>query len=166
MIERDEVVDRLRHEGVPLFREHEVIGNTNRYGFWEDNWEYEERVERAKAADVQIDVHPSIMMEDKIPNCVGSLNGVRVCVECVQEPGIVLGNELSRTRVRPEHILAVTDTLSIARAGGGGVSLVGHHFPATVRNALPPRRQDICFPGLVQNAWNTFNFSVLGSVPS
>lgn len=83
VIERDEVVDRLRHEGMTLFREHEVIGNTNRYRFGEDNWEYEERVERAKAADVQIDVHASIVVENEIPNCVGSLNRVRVCVEGV-----------------------------------------------------------------------------------
>ena len=95
MIERDEVVDRLRHERVPPFCEHEVIGNTNRYRLGEDNWEYEEGVERSKTTDVQVDVHASVVVEDEIPNCVGSLNGVRVCVECVQEPGIVLDYELS-----------------------------------------------------------------------
>ena len=114
MIESDEVVDSLGHERVPFFREHEVIGDSNGYRFWEDDREYEERVERAKAADVQIDVHASIVVEDKVPNCVSPLDGVRVCVERVEEPGIVAVNKLPRTRVRPKHILAATDTLSIA----------------------------------------------------
>ena len=47
MIESDEVVDCLRHEGVALFREHEVIGDPNRYSLGEDDGEYEERVEGA-----------------------------------------------------------------------------------------------------------------------
>ena len=83
MIKRDEVVDGLGHERVTLLREHEVIGNADRDRFGEDNWEYEERVERAKAADVQINVHASVVVKDEIPNCVGPLDGVRVCVECV-----------------------------------------------------------------------------------
>lgn len=117
VIERDQVVDRLRHEGVSFFCEHEVIGNANRYRFGEDDRENEERVEGSKAADVQIDIHASIVVEDKIPNGVGSLNGIRVGVEGVQEPGIVFCYELSRTRVRPKHILAAADTFSIAWAG-------------------------------------------------
>jgi hypothetical protein len=66
VIESDEVVDRLCHERMPFFREHEVIGNTNGYRFGEDNREDEERVERAKAANVQVDVHTSIVMENEI----------------------------------------------------------------------------------------------------
>ena len=83
MIESDEVVDRLRHERMPFLRKHEVIGNTDRYCFGEDDGVYEEGVEGTKAADVQIDVHAAIVMEDEVSNGVGSLNGVGVCVEVV-----------------------------------------------------------------------------------
>lgn len=148
VIKRDQVVDRLRHEGVSFFGEHEVIGNADGYRFWEDYWEYEERVEGSKTADVQIDVHASIVVKDEIPDGVGPLNGVRVGVECVKEPGIVFGNELSRTRVRPKHVL-----------------VVWHHFSAAVRNTFPSCGEGGCFPSLVQNAWNTFSFPVLGCVP-
>ena len=83
MIEGDEVVDRLRHEGMPLFREHEIIGNTNGYRFGEDNRKDEERIERTKAADVQVDVYASVVMENEISDCVGSLNGIGIGVESV-----------------------------------------------------------------------------------
>jgi hypothetical protein len=114
MIEGDEVVDRLRHKRMPFFGEHEVIGNANRYRFREDNWVHEEGVEGTEAADVQIDVHAAIVVEDEIANGIGPLNRVGVGVECVKKPGIVLGYELPRTRVCPEHILA-GNTVSIAR---------------------------------------------------
>ena len=168
MIESDEVMNRLGHERVPLFREHEVIGNANRYGLGEDDWKDEEGVEGAEATDVQIDVHAAVVVENEISNGVGSLNRVGVSLESVQEPGIVLSNEISRTRVCPEHILAETNTFSIRQTGENGVesSLVGHHFSTAVRNTLPARREGLCFPGLVQYAWDTFNFPVLGGIPS
>jgi len=169
VIESDEVVDRLGHERVPLFREHEVIGNANGYGLGEDNWEDEERVEGAEASDVQIDVHAAVVVKNEISNGVGSLDRVGVSVEGVQEPGIVLSNEISRTRVCPEHVLAENNTFSIGQAGEKGKqasSLVGHHFSAVVRNTLPARREGLCFPGLVQYARDTFDFPVLGGIPS
>jgi len=83
VIESDEVVDSLRHERMPLFREHEIIGNTNGYRFGEDNWEDEERVERAKAANVQVDVHASIVIKNEISDGVGPLNGISIGVESV-----------------------------------------------------------------------------------
>jgi len=83
MIESDEVVYRLRHERMTSLREHEVVGNSNRFRFGEDNWVYEEGVEGAKATDVQIDIHAAIVVEDEISNGVGALNGVGVCVERV-----------------------------------------------------------------------------------
>ena len=83
VIESDKVVDRLRHERMPLFREHEIIGNANGYCFGEDNREDEERVERAKAANVQVDIHAPIVMENEISNGVGSLNGIGIGVESV-----------------------------------------------------------------------------------
>ena len=167
VIESDEVVDRLRHERMPFLREHEVIGNTNRYRFREDNWEDEEWVEGAKTANVQVDIHPSIVVKNEISNGVGPLNRVCVGIESVQEPGIVLSDEFSRTRVRPEHIFAETDTFQHqAEQIEKKNSLVGHHFPAAIRNTLPPHREGVCFPRLVQNAWNAFLFPVLGGVPS
>jgi len=83
VIESDEVVDRLRHKRMPFFSEHEVIGNANRYRFGEDDWEHEEGVEGAKAADVQIDVHATVVVEHKISNGVGTLDGVGVGVKGV-----------------------------------------------------------------------------------
>jgi len=81
VIKGDEVVNRLCHERMPFFREHEIIGNADGYGFWEDDREDEERVERAKTANVQVDVHASIVMENEISNGVGPLDGVGIGVE-------------------------------------------------------------------------------------
>ena len=83
MIESDEVVDGLRHERMALLREHEVIGNANGYRFREDNWEDEEGVEGAEAADVQIDIHAAVVVENEISNGVCSLYGVGVGVESI-----------------------------------------------------------------------------------
>jgi len=84
----------------------------------------------------------------------------------------VLSDEFSRTRVRPEHILAETDKFQHWTKQSGTVGqkerglLVRHHFSTVVRNTLPPCRESVCFPGLVQDARNAFLFPVLGSVPS
>ena len=94
VIEGDEVVDCLRHKRMPFFGEYEVIGNANRYRFREDNWVHEEGVEGAEAADVQIDVHAAIVVEDEIANGIGPPYRVGVGVECVEKPGIVLGYDI------------------------------------------------------------------------
>ena len=120
VIESDEVVDSLRHKRMPLLGKHEVIGNADRYRFGEDDGVCEEGVEGSKATNVQIDVHAAIVVEDEIPNGVGSLDGVGVSVEGVQEPGVMLGNEHPGTRVRPEHILAKNDAFSTRRANEKG----------------------------------------------
>ena len=83
VIKSDEVVNRLCHERMPLFRKHEIIGNADGYSFGEDDREDEEGVERAKTADVQVDVHASIVMENEISNGVGPLDGVGIGIEGV-----------------------------------------------------------------------------------
>jgi hypothetical protein len=83
VIESDEIVDGLRHERVAFFREHEIIGDANWYRFWEDNREDEERVKGAKATNVQVDVHASIVVKHEISDGVSSLDGVGVGVESV-----------------------------------------------------------------------------------
>jgi len=83
VIKGDEVVNRLCHERMPLFREHEIIGNADGYGLGEDDREDEERVERAKTANVQVDVHASIVMENEISDGVRPLNGVGIGVESI-----------------------------------------------------------------------------------
>jgi len=83
VIKSDEVMDRLLHKRMPFFREHEVIGDANGYGFREDDWEDEERVEGTKAANIQVDVHASVVVENEIANGVGSLNGIGISVEGV-----------------------------------------------------------------------------------
>jgi len=83
VIESDEIVDSLRHERVAFFREHEIIGDANGYRFGEDNREDEERIEGAKATNVQVDVHASIVVKSEISDGVGPLDRVRVGVESV-----------------------------------------------------------------------------------
>ena len=41
MVEGDEIVDGLLHEGVMFLGEHEVVGDADGDCFWEDDGEYE-----------------------------------------------------------------------------------------------------------------------------
>jgi len=46
------------------------------------------------------------MIEDEIANGVGALDGPLVTVECVEEPWVMLLDEVTRGFVGPEDVLA------------------------------------------------------------
>jgi len=81
MVEGYQVVNGLVQQRMALFCKHEVVRYSHRDSLRENNRIYEERVQGAKASDVQIKVYSTIMMKDEITNCVGTLNRIGIAVE-------------------------------------------------------------------------------------
>lgn len=95
MIEGGEIVYGLLHEGMAFGGEHEVVGDPDRNSLGEDDGMNKELVHWAEAADVQVDVNPSVVMQHEVSNGVGALYHVWVVVISVQKPRIVLLDKLS-----------------------------------------------------------------------
>ena len=110
VVERDEVVNSLSHEGVTLLGKHEIVGDANRNGFGEDDGVGEERVEWAETADVQVEIDTSIMVQNEITNSVGTLNSVGVTVEGIQEPVVMFSDEFTGTCICPELVFAAGES--------------------------------------------------------
>lgn len=106
MVPGDEIANRLGHKWVVLLDEHEVVGHSDRDGARENHGEGEERVHGPLAADVQVNVHSAIMIEDEVANGVSPLDRVGVAVEGIEEPGVLLRDELTRACVCPKLVLA------------------------------------------------------------
>jgi hypothetical protein len=81
MVEGDKIVNGLVKQRMALFCKHEVIRHSHWNSLWENNRIYEERIQGAKASDIQIKVYSTIMMKDKVTNCVSTLNRVGIAVE-------------------------------------------------------------------------------------
>jgi hypothetical protein len=105
MVKGDEIVDSLCEEWMALFGKHEVIGHSNGDRLWEDDGVDEQRVERTYAPNIEVEIDATVVVENKVADGVCSLDGVRVVIEGVEEPRIVLGNEVARLFVCPEHVL-------------------------------------------------------------
>lgn len=78
VVEGDEVVNGLGEERMPLFCEHEVVGYADRDSAREDDRMYEEGVETAKTTNIQIEIYAAVVMEDKVADSIGALDGVGV----------------------------------------------------------------------------------------
>lgn len=107
VVERDEVVDRLRHERVALCAEHEVVADADGDRLGEDDGVLEERVEWAVAAYVEVEVDAAVVVQHEVADGVGALDVVLVAVEGGEEPGVFVGDERARGLVCPELELAV-----------------------------------------------------------
>jgi hypothetical protein len=106
VIEGDEVVDDEVHEGRVLLGEHKVVRNADRNRGGKNDGEIKERVHVATAADVEIHVDTAKAVKDEVANDVGALDGVLVAVEGVEEPGVVVLDELAGSGIRPQLELA------------------------------------------------------------
>lgn len=51
--------------------------------------------EKKKTHIIEININPTEVSENKIPNCVGPLNRLRIIIKGVQKPGIFGGNQLA-----------------------------------------------------------------------
>ena len=100
-------MDRLGHEWMVLLGKHEVVGYANWDRPGKDDGEGEQRVDWALAANVNVHVDTTIMVEDEVADGVGTLDGVLVRVKGIEEPGVLGRDELARAGVCPEHVLAV-----------------------------------------------------------
>jgi hypothetical protein len=64
-----------------LFGKHEVIRHAHWDSLWEDDRIYEERVQRSKASNVQIEVYSTIMVKDEITNCISTLYRIGIAIK-------------------------------------------------------------------------------------
>jgi hypothetical protein len=60
---------------------HRIIADTGWYCSAKPGWVIEQRIESAIAAVIKVDVYATVVIENKVPNGVGSFDGVRVGVE-------------------------------------------------------------------------------------
>lgn len=94
MIESHKIVDSLRHEGVTLLCEDEVVGDADRIGYGKNDGVGEKGINRADTSNVEVHVNTAVMIEDEVPNDVCTLNRIGVAVKSVKEPWILLSDEL------------------------------------------------------------------------
>lgn len=136
MIKGNEVVNGLCKEGVPLFCEYKVIGDTDRDGLRENDRIYQEGVQRPQASNVKVKIDAPVMVKNKVTNRVGSLDYIFVVVKGVKEPRIMFRNEFARAGVRPQHVLAGGRMRDSAWGGDGDV-LVRHHVATDFGDVFP-----------------------------
>ena len=117
-------MDRLGKEGVPLLGEHEIVGYADRDGLGEDDTVHQQRIHPSEAAHVEVDVYPAIVVQDEVADNIGALDGVGVSVERLEEPGVLLGDELARSGVCPEFVLTGRGNARGARAMRTGCRVV------------------------------------------
>ena len=77
-----------------LFSKHDVVGYAYWDGLWKDDGVYEEGIKRTTATDIEIEIHASVVMQDEVADCVCSLNWIIVSVERIQEPRIMMSDEV------------------------------------------------------------------------
>lgn len=168
MIKGDEVVNGLRQKGVTLFREDEVIGNTDRYSLWQNDGVHQERVQRAQATNVKVEVDTSVMVQNEVTNRVGTLDHIFVVVEGIKKPRILLSDELARVGIRPQHVLAEAGVC--VRQGActkhARDVLVRHHVATGFGNVFPLWRKRFRLPSLMEDTGNALDHSVLGCIPA
>ena len=88
----------VRHAG------HHVVAHAQRVCLGEDRIVYQQRCEILCAADVEIEIDATVVVEDEVAHGVGALDGVGVAVVCVEEPGVELGEEVVSRLIAPERI--------------------------------------------------------------
>jgi hypothetical protein len=76
MIEIDKIMDGLLKQWVVFLCKHKVVRYTNGNSFRKNDGVYEERIHWTKASNIQIDINTSKIMENKVPNGVGTLYGI------------------------------------------------------------------------------------------
>lgn len=96
--------------------EHKVVGDSQRVRPRQNDREGEQGVHRTKTANVQIDVDTTVVIQDEVTDSISALDRIRVAVEGLEEPGVLLRDELARGNVSPESVLAVDDANECGKA--------------------------------------------------
>jgi hypothetical protein len=89
-----------------LCGEHKVVRNPDWDGFRENDLVLEQRVHTSNAPNVEVQVNPTIMMEDKVADSVRTLDRVLVAIKRVQKPRVEFFEERTGRLVRPKHVFA------------------------------------------------------------
>jgi hypothetical protein len=111
-------VDRLQEEGVAGNGAHSVVGDTGRDGFADPRWISEKGVKAAIASlccvsaarsdgvystyIIQVNVDSAKVVQHKVSNGIGALDGVRIAVKGLEKPWVFGTDELPRLLVGPE----------------------------------------------------------------
>jgi hypothetical protein len=106
VVKGNEVVDRLEEEWMPLLSKDKVVGDADGVCLWENDGKVEEGIHGPLTANVEVDIDATIVMQNKIPDHVGTLDGIWVVVVGVEEPRVMFRNELPGRIVCPELVLA------------------------------------------------------------
>lgn len=99
--------DGLEEERVLRNGAHDVVRDPSGVCFAHKAVELQERVQISVAPVVQVDVDPTVVGQDKVTDRVCAFDVVRIRVVRLQEPRIVVADEISGHLVRPEDVLVV-----------------------------------------------------------
>jgi len=110
-------VDGLEEERVTRDRTHGIVRDTSGNGAANPSWVGKKRVETAVASIVQVNVDSTKVVEDKVANSIGALDGVGVAVESLEEPWVFLSDKLARLLVGPQLVLVVGVEVQAALLG-------------------------------------------------
>lgn len=134
---------------MPLLGKHEVVGDADGDCLGKDNVVSEKGVERAEAADVKVEIDTTKVVEDEVPDSVCTLDGVGVAIEGLEEPGVILSNELASTGIGPEFVF-----------------VVWHHIATALGDIRPLWRKSLRLPRLMKYPRDTLFLTMLGGIPT
>jgi len=151
VIELDEILNRLLHEGMVLLGKHKVVGNADRDGARQNDGVDKQWVDALETADVEVEINTAVVVEDKVADCVCALDRVLVCVEGGQKPGVVGCQEVAGFYVCPEHVFAVhAGSASIAGVRETDV-LIRHQVSTSLADRSPPIPKVFVPPSLMKD---------------
>jgi hypothetical protein len=87
--------DRLQEKGMAGDGAHDIIGDSRGQSAADPGGVGEKGVEAAVASVVQVDVDAAKVVQHKVSDRVGALDGVRVAIERLEEPRVLAGNKLA-----------------------------------------------------------------------
>ena len=86
VVKAHEVVDGLLQERMSFFCEHEVVGDSYGNCLWQNDGVDKKWIQRFQAPDIKINVDTAIVVENKVPDGVCTLDRVDIVVERIKEP--------------------------------------------------------------------------------
>jgi len=102
-----DVVDHVVEKRMIRHSAHSIVGNSRRQSLAHPSRVREQRFELTVAAVVQVEVNTAVVLEDKVPNGVGALDGVRVVPESILEPLVLVVDEFQAHLVGPQLVFPV-----------------------------------------------------------
>nr|POE76215.1 hypothetical protein CFP56_59694 [Quercus suber] len=132
-----QLLDDPHEEGMLGHGAHDIVADAGGDGAAEEGRVGEQGLERAVAAVVHVDVDAPVVGEDEVADGVGALDGILVALEGLEEPRVLLRDEVCGALVRPQLVLPL--------------GLLMQHSAAMLRD-LPGIRNARVLVGLMDDA--------------